>query len=218
LTRYGKRRANEAKLEAGDWRLGTAARRTNERADVTRSTIASLVLALLAGLSGAFLSRAIFAPDSRATSDQMLVVGDRRIDLDLPDIRGRSQSLAQFDGAPLIINFWATWCPPCVRELPMLDAWHGRRDTDGMTVLAIAVDADTDAVIKFVEDNALTLPVWIAPTGQVDASTRFGNGRNVLPYSVLIGADGRVLAQRAGELDEQVLEEWAKLASPTRSP
>ena len=143
----------------------------------------------------------------------MLSVGDPRIDLELPDIRGRIQSLAQFDGAPLIINFWATWCPPCVRELPMLDSWHSRRDTDGTAVLAIALDADTAAVVKFVEDNALTLPVWIAPTGTVDTSTRFGNRRSVLPYSVLLGADGRVLAQRAGELDEQLLAEWAKLAS-----
>jgi len=186
---------------------------------VTRATIGILLLALLAGLAGAFLSRAVFAPGTRAgTAEAMLSVGDRRIDLELPDVRGRNQSLAQFDGAPLIINFWATWCPPCIRELPMLDAWHGRRNNDGTAVLAIAIDADTDAVIGFAEDLALTLPVWIAFPGKVDVSTHFGNHRSVLPFSVLLSADGRVLAQRAGELDEKLLRQWAELAKSAATP
>ena len=180
---------------------------------MTRSTMVILLLAFLAGLAGAFLSRAVFAPGSPGTSTaSALSVGDHRIELVLPDVRGRKQSLAQFDGKPLIINFWATWCPPCVRELPMLDAWHAQRDAGGTAVLAIAVDADTNAVIQFTEDKALTMPVWIAEPGKVDVSTHFGNRRSVLPFSVLLGADGRVLAQRAGELDKQVLEEWATLA------
>ncbi|MGQ0799949.1 MAG: TlpA family protein disulfide reductase [Pseudomarimonas sp.] len=181
---------------------------------MTRSTLAILLLAFLAGLAGAFVSRAVFAPGSPATpTASILSVGDQRLELELPDIRGTKQSLAQFDGKPLIINFWATWCPPCVRELPMLDAWHGRRDRDGTAVLAIAIDADVDAVIRFAQDNALTLPVWIAEPGKVDVSTNFGNRRSVLPFSVLLGPDGRVLAQRAGELDQNLLTEWAELAA-----
>jgi len=91
-------------------------------------------------------------------------------------------------------------------------------NNDGTAVLAIAIDADTDAVIGFAEDLALTLPVWIAFPGKVDVSTHFGNHRSVLPFSVLLGADGRVLAQRAGELDEKLLRQWAELAKSAATP
>ena len=124
------------------------------------------------------------------------------------------QTLAQFDGAPLLVNFWATWCAPCVEELPRLAEWHARRAADGIAVLAIAQEDDPDTVVAFMRTHALDLPVWIETADAGDHSLRLGNTRSVLPYSVLIGADGVIIEQRIGALDDDDLADWSRLARP----
>jgi thiol-disulfide isomerase/thioredoxin len=123
-------------------------------------------------------------------------------------MNGQMQSLTQFNGQPVVLNFWATWCPPCIREMPLLDDWHARRGADGLTVVAIALETDANLVAEFVNSRGLTLPVWIAEPGIGDLSAQFGNRRNVLPFSVLLGADGEVLERHAGELSEAILAGW----------
>jgi len=182
-----------------------------------RASLLIVAAALLAGTAGLLAGRWWFAPERLPDPPAppgvtVLAIGERRIDLVLPDLAGQPQSLAQFDGKPLLINFWATWCPPCVRELPLLDAWHARRDSDGLAVLAIALETDPTPVAAFLAERGLALPVWLAQPARTDVSTTFGNTRGVLPYSVLISADGRLLAQKLGEIDEADLRRWRELA------
>jgi thiol-disulfide isomerase/thioredoxin len=178
---------------------------------MTRASLLIVAVAVLAGAAGLFLGRLVFAPDaapSMPTGVESVGVGDRRIDAAVQDLEGKPRQLAEFDGAPLVINFWATWCPPCVRELPLLDRWN---EQEGLRVVAIALETDRQPVLDFVRAQGLRLPVRIAAPGREDLSTRYGNARGVLPFSVLLDGAGRVLAQRVGELDEAQLEQWRAL-------
>ena len=167
-----------------------------------------IALALLAALGGWFAGRWYHDGGTQFDRADGLQPGDRRPELQLPDLDGRLQTLAQFDGRPLLINYWATWCPPCVRELPRLAALHARRNSDGIAVLAIAMELDPAPVRDFLAQQQLELPVWIEPPSAGDSSVRFGNRRGVLPFSVLLDAEGRIVERQLGELHEADLHDW----------
>ena len=177
---------------------------------LSRQSLLIVGLALVAGIAGLLASRWWFAQDPRprasAVSQAGAVVGSQRPALTLNDLDGKAQSTAQFDGRPVLVNFWATWCEPCVEELPLLESAHSRRDGDGIAVLAIALEDDPAAVRAFAEKLQLTLPIWLDPPQRNDASTRYGNARSVLPYSVLVDAKGTIVDARMGALDEDELE------------
>ena len=175
-----------------------------------------VAVAVVAALAGLAAGRWFNAPRSAPPTAGIVVAepGMHRPDIRLPDLAGQPQTLAQFDGAPLLVNFWATWCAPCVEELPRLAEWHARRAADGIAVLAIAQEDDPDTVVAFMRTHALDLPVWIETADAGDHSLRLGNTRSVLPYSVLIGADGVIIEQRIGALDDDDLADWSRLARP----
>jgi thiol-disulfide isomerase/thioredoxin len=128
-------------------------------------------------------------------------------DLDLTDLAGNARRLDEWRGRPLLINFWATWCGPCVHEMPILDALRGEQPADGLEVVGIALD-DPDEVRRFLADLAVAYPILLDEPGPRDASVRLGDTRGVLPYSVLVGRDGRIRAQRAGSFDRSSLHDW----------
>lgn len=177
---------------------------------LSRPSLLIVGLALVAGIAGLLASNWWFARDPRTgaspATQVAMVVGSRRPELTLKDLDGNAQSTKQFDGRPLLVNFWATWCAPCIEELPRLEAAHARRDDGGIAVLAIALEDDAAAVRAFAEDLQLTLPIWLDPPARNDASTRYGNARSVLPYSVLVDANGTIVDTRMGALDEAELE------------
>lgn len=129
------------------------------------------------------------------------------------DLDGQSRSLDELRGQAVLINFWATWCRPCVEELPMLEALHAGRAEHGVHVLTIAQEDDPELVRDFLARHAIDLPVWLDPPSTAEASRRFGNRRQVLPYSVLIGPDGQILQRRAGMFSERELDRWRELGT-----
>jgi thiol-disulfide isomerase/thioredoxin len=179
-----------------------------------RSTVLIVTLALAAALGGLLLGRWWFDPNRDPPPPppgvEVLQIGERRPELQLPDLQGNLRSLAELDGQPLLINYWATWCPPCVKELPLLADLHARRDDDGIAVLAIALEYDADAVAAFLQELEVELPVWIEVPAVGDSSVQLGNTRAVLPYSVLLDGQGRLLKRKAGELKPADLAEWAE--------
>ncbi|MGK7310703.1 MAG: redoxin domain-containing protein [Candidatus Longimicrobiales bacterium M2_2A_002] len=124
--------------------------------------------------------------------------------LELPRINGDTAVLAEYRGRPVIVNIWATWCPPCVREMPSLQRVYERYGEEGLEVLAVAVDdlpgeRQPDGrieglVSRFVDEYGLTFPVAIDPTGRTEQ--RFGT--EFLPTTVLIDRDGRIRATEVG--------------------
>ena len=122
---------------------------------------------------------------------------------------GAPLPMAAWRGRPLLVNFWATWCPPCVRELPMLSEFAARHN--GVQVLGLAVDKPV-AVQKFLQRQPLNFPVGMAADGS-QLSRELGNLNGGLPFTVFLGGDGKLQQRKMGELSAEELVQWLKNAS-----
>jgi len=123
--------------------------------------------------------------------------------------QGGELVLAEFRSRPLLINFWATWCPPCVRELPEIDRFardHARR---GLGAIGLAIDSKAP-VANFLKDSALQLPIGLCGTDGVEIAMQLGNDRGGLPYTVLLGADGALRERRLGETSYAEMARWVQ--------
>lgn len=129
--------------------------------------------------------------------------------LESPD--GVPMAMAQFAGKPLLLNFWATWCPPCVEELPLLSQFQTAQRSRGWQVLGLAVDQPS-AVRTWLARSPLTFPVAMAGLAGTDLSKQLGNMTGGLPFSVVLGPDGALLHRKAGQLTSEDLALWAHLA------
>ncbi|MBG7620272.1 TlpA family protein disulfide reductase [Herbaspirillum sp. AP02] len=107
----------------------------------------------------------------------------------MPDAAGQVQSLAQYKGRPLVVNFWATWCGPCVEEMPELTALQ--QEIAPVQILGIGVDSQEN-IAKFAQKYQIRYPLFVAGTGATDLLRQFGNQAGGLPFTALVGKDGKV--------------------------
>ena len=131
----------------------------------------------------------------------------------LPDIRlgkldGAIEPVADASGRPLLINFWASWCGPCIEEMPVLDAFARQQGDNGTQVVGIALD-DIDSVNAFLASTPVGYRILLDVASARDSSVQLGNRRGVLPYSVLVDADGIIQRIRLGPFAEGEIENWA---------
>jgi thiol-disulfide isomerase/thioredoxin len=130
--------------------------------------------------------------------------------LTLPTLDGKAIPLpATYAGRPLLINFWASWCGPCIKEMPELDGFAQRQSTNGTQVVGIALD-QADAVRAFLQRTPVGYPILLDVASTRDSGVQLGNAKGVLPYSVLVGADGRVLKQKLGPFEAGEVDAWAR--------
>ena len=127
---------------------------------------------------------------------------------DTPD--GQPQAMSSFRGKPLLLNFWATWCPPCVEELPLLDAFYQEQKAKGWQVLGLAVDQPS-AVRKWLQAKPLSFAVGMAGLSGTDLSKSLGNLAGSLPFTVVFGASGALLHRKTGKVSREDLLQWAQL-------
>lgn len=132
-------------------------------------------------------------------------------DASLDGLDGQPVPLSRFRGKPLLVNFWATWCPPCVEELPLLNSFYQQQQARGWQVLGIAVDQPS-AVRRWLERSPLAFPVVLAGLQGTEMSKSLGNQAGGLPFSVLFDAKGAALERKLGQLHEIDLQAWAKRA------
>ena len=121
----------------------------------------------------------------------------------LDDLSGKPQALSQWKGTPLLINFWATWCGPCVQEMPELSSIakeEAAKDaTKRFNVIGIGIDS-TVAMSEFAAKHNIKYPLLVGGMGGTDIAREFGNANGGLPFTVLIGADGQVRKTYLGKL------------------
>lgn len=123
---------------------------------------------------------------------------------------GAGLSMQSLQGRPLLVNFWATWCPPCIEELPLLDRFYRENLPNGWQVLGLAVD-QPDAVRDFLRKMPLGFPVGLAGMAGAELGKSLGNSSGGLPFTVVFGPDGLVRHRKIGKVSSQDLLSWREL-------
>jgi len=120
--------------------------------------------------------------------------------------------MGHFRGRPLMVNFWATWCPPCVEELPLLDAFWRQHADKGIQMVALAIDQPS-AVRRFLERQPLSIPVGLAGLQGTALTQSLGNARGGLPFSLFFLKDGGIYRQKLGQVDSRDLTQWLSVVA-----
>jgi thiol-disulfide isomerase/thioredoxin len=128
-------------------------------------------------------------------------------DVSLPDLNGRTQSLRQWQGQKLLVNFWATWCAPCRKEMPDLVSWQNELKKKGLQVIGIALD-DADSVRAYLKESPVNYPILLAPEIGFKLSAELGNRMGVLPFSAFVGRDGIVELTHTGLITRKMVNDW----------
>lgn len=133
------------------------------------------------------------------------LIGERRPDFALADSNGRMVSSDAFEGDVLLVNFWATWCTPCVEEMPMLSRMQQQFAGQRVTIIGIALD-DPERARQFASGLGLEYTVLFGLADAMLVGRRYGNRAGMLPYSVLVDRAGTIRWTRLGVLDQMDLE------------
>ncbi|MEY3669392.1 MAG: TlpA family protein disulfide reductase [Burkholderiaceae bacterium] len=131
--------------------------------------------------------------------------------LEFPGTDGKPVSLAAYRGGYTLVNFWATWCPPCIEEMPELSRFHDKWSSKGIKVLGLAVDSPSN-VREFLEDKTFSYPLLITGAAGSELARRLGSSIDALPYTALVDPEGRVVQQKMGRIYEDELMKWAETA------
>ena len=117
--------------------------------------------------------------------------------------------MARLRGRPLVLNFWATWCPPCIREMPQLSRFAREFGPAGWQVVGLAAEP-AEPVRRFLQTLPIDFPVGLAGVQALDLSRELGNPQGALPFTAVFDASGRKVRQRLGETHFEELAEWAQ--------
>ncbi len=184
---------------------------------MNRKTLLYSGLAAVSGLTGVGAAWWRMQARDAATDDDQSAKGGApdaavqafwRLSFDAPS--GGTLAMESFRGKPLLLNFWATWCPPCVEELPMLDGFYSVNKAKNWQVIGLAVDQPS-AVRKWLQAKPLSFPVGMAGMAGTDLSRSLGNTSGGLPFSAVFDAAGKLRHLKTGKVTPEDLALWLKM-------
>ena len=143
----------------------------------------------------------VFFHESKQTDVPEVVIKShslKRQDFSLPDLNGQQQKFSQWNNKVVLLNFWATWCPPCRREMPdFIDIYNQYKDKD-FVVVGVGID-DQHKIAEFVKHLEVNYPILVGDRTAMQVSYQYGNHSGALPYSIIIDKQG-IIRYRAGGL------------------
>jgi thiol-disulfide isomerase/thioredoxin len=149
-----------------------------------------LTIFIVVGISG-FV--AYNAPDD--------ILPERRFDFSLLDLDRNSRNISEWDGKVLVINFWATWCPPCIKEIPMFMKLQTKYANSGLQFIGISLDNSRQQVLEFVKTHKINYPV-LGGEDAIAVSEKFGNSSAAIPFTVIINRNGYIVSRYLGEMSQ----------------
>ncbi|MEY2777077.1 MAG: hypothetical protein RLY30_1175 [Pseudomonadota bacterium] len=156
-----------------------------------------LIVALLAGIAAGVWR---YAPDPAPRADWFFL-------LDAPNSQGQTEQLGKHRGLLTVVNFWATWCPPCIEEMPELSQFHSELSASGVKVIGIAVDSPS-SVREFLAARPVSYPSFTLGASGSELARKLGAPADALPYTALITEKGEVVKQKMGKITGEELRKW----------
>lgn len=158
----------------------------------------ALIILLVAGL--ALAAGFLLNPGNRPVAT--VQEAGSALQFRFPDTNGQPQDVAQWRGKILVVNFWATWCPPCLKEIPEFIQWQDRHRTKNLQFVGIALD-DQASVAEYLQRVAVNYPILIAGDEGGALARQLGNIINAVPFTVIADRQGRIVHRQPGELTEE---------------
>lgn len=167
---------------------------------IARQILVVAAVGLLAAIAGYGMARLVHTDPATTTAPP--AAGK---EFSLPDLAGKPHRLADWRGKLVLLNFWATWCPPCRSEIPGFVRLQRRYGDAGLQIVGVSVD-NPEAVARFWQEMNINYPLLLADDSVYDLMTAYGNRDAGLPYSVIIRPDGQIASTRLGAYREKDLE------------
>lgn len=188
-------------------------------------TTGLVVVILIAAAAAGFGVYQWMQPDRAAELAQeqqatpLAMTPSQAMTLSMNDLSGTPHSLTDWHGKVMLVNFWATWCPPCREEIPLLVKLQAKYAAQGLQVIGIATDeTDEDGVRTFTKRMLVNYPILMGNEQVAQMVAGLGGNLIGLPYTLLVNRDGKVLKLHPGQLDPRETEKWVAKALAGKNP
>ena len=180
-----------------------------------KNTIQLVAIIIVAGAAGFGLQQLITQNNNSSYSTPPRpppapsVIGQQRPDFSLTDLDGTLRNISEWDGKVLLVNFWATWCPPCKKEIPAFMELQEKYAEQGFQIIGVAID-DEDSVRNFAEIMDMNYPIMAAELASMEIARSYGNRVNALPFTSFVNRLGKITHTFSGEISREETEKIIK--------
>jgi peroxiredoxin len=165
-----------------------------------KKSVLIVTVAAIAFISGLSVRGLLSSPQAKSNQESQ----NQLPEFSLPDLGGKQHDIKEWQGKVLVINFWATWCPPCLKEMPEFEAIHAEYAKKGLQVIGIALD-DAEPVKEFIASKKITYPILMGEDQGMKIAHDLGNIVNTVPFTVIVDKKGHLIKSQMGTLTREQL-------------